>query len=108
MAKVKILFLTLALYSCLNNQALGQSNSVLASGTWIKLAIDTDNIYKLTYADFESYGLDPTSIDPASIRIFGNGSGMLPQANSVSRPSDIEEVSVIVSGQDDGVFDQGD
>ena len=108
MAKAKFILFTLALSSCLSYQALGQVNSVLASGTWIKLAVDNDNIYQLTFADFQSFGLDPASIDPTTIRIFGNGGGMLPQANDVSRPYDLEEVSVTVSGQDDGVFDPED
>ena len=108
MSKAKLLLVTLMLFNSIAHEAISQSNSVLANGTWIKLAIDNTGLYKLTYADFQSYGLDAGSIDPATIRLFGNGSGMLPQANSDIRPIDLNEISIVVVGQDDASFDPGD
>ncbi len=101
---ILILWLTIA---GLGQNAHGQ-NSVLSSGTWIKLAVDTDGIYKITYTDLQAYGLDPSGIDPATIRIFGNGGGMLPQANSTPRPVDLLELAIVVSGESDGSFDAND
>ena len=108
MAKTKLFVFIMLILSSLNYNSFGQSNSVLASGTWIKFAVGTSNIYKITYADLQTYGLDPASIDPATIRIFGNGSGMLPQANSAARPIDLNEITITVTGQNDGIFNTGD
>ena len=108
MAKTKIFVFIILVLSLKSNDTFGQSNSVLSSGSWIKLSVSTNNIYKITYSDLESYGLDPVAIDPTTIRIFSNGSGMLPQANSASRPSDLNEINITVKGQDDGAFNPDD
>ena len=56
------------------------SNYPDTSGNWIdftkqyvKLAIQTDGIYHINYQDILSYGLNPASIDPATIKIFCKG-----------------------------------
>ena len=108
MAKTKIFVFILFVFSSLNYDSFGQSNSVLASGTWIKFSVNTNNIYKITYAELESYGIDPSEIDPSTIRIFGNGSGMLPQAISTTRPLDLNEIAISVIDQNDGDFNSGD
>ncbi|MDP4266933.1 MAG: type IX secretion system sortase PorU [Bacteroidota bacterium] len=84
------------------------SNSVLASGKWYKVAVNKDGIYKITYQELQSLGIDPSSINPKYIRIYGNGGGMLPQNNSASRPDDLIENPIVVSGEDDGKFDSQD
>ena len=108
MAKTNSFLFILCILCSLNYNGFGQTNSVLASGTWVKLAVSTNNIYKITYANLESFGLDPASIDPATIRIFGNGGGMLAQANSTLRPIDLNEIAVDIIDQNDGVFNTGD
>ena len=89
-----------------NKQTQGQS--VLSSGSWVKLGVSSSGVYKFTFADLQSFGIDPTSIDPATLRIFGNGGGMLPQANSATRPNDLEEMAIKVVGEEDGSFDTND
>jgi hypothetical protein len=84
----------------------GQS-SVLQSGPWYKVAVETRGVYKITYDQFRKMSFDPTS-DPRKIKIYGYGGGMLPQRNSDARPAGLEENSIFVSGEDDGVFDKDD
>ncbi len=108
MAKTKIIVFILLAIGSFDYDGFGQSNSVLASGSWIKFSTSADNIYKITYTDLQSFGLDPSIIDPETIRIFGNGPGMLPQANSIARPIDLNEIAIEVMDQNDGVFDSGD
>jgi hypothetical protein len=84
----------------------GQS-SVLQSGPWYKVAVETRGVYKITYDQFRKMGFDPAS-DPRKIRIYGYGGGMLPQRNSEARPIDLVETSIFVSGEEDGVFDKDD
>ncbi|MFA6924403.1 MAG: type IX secretion system sortase PorU [Bacteroidales bacterium] len=83
-------------------------NSVLASGRWYKIGTYYNGIYKLTYNDLVRLGIDVTSINPKNIRVYGNGGGMLPEDNSSSRPDDLIENAIFVSGESDGKFDAGD
>ena len=73
-------------------------NSILASGTWIKMTITSTGIYKITYDDLETMGVPVSSIDRNNIRIFGNGGKMLPENNSVFRYDDLQENAIYVSG----------
>lgn len=84
------------------------TNSALADGNIYKLATRKDGIYKLDYAFLEKLGINPTTIDPRKIQILGHGGGVLPEPNSAPRIDDLAELSVFVSGQEDGKFDRGD
>jgi hypothetical protein len=84
------------------------SHSVLAQGTWHKIAVVEDGIYRMDYAYLKSMGIAVDQIDPRNIRLFGNGGGMLPQANSIERPEDLIENHIEVAGELDGRFDQQD
>lgn len=84
------------------------SSSVLSSGNWYKIAVSQDGIYRLTYDDLESLGMDVNSIDPRRLNIYGNGGGMLPQPNDVFRHDDLQQNAIEVFGESDGSFDQGD
>jgi len=82
--------------------------SVLASGDWFRVEVATDGIYRLTRENLETLGMDMNSIDPRKIRIYGNGGGMLPALNSAPRHDDLVENAILVTGEADGNFDEGD
>ena len=84
------------------------AHSVLAHGNWYKIQLDKTGIYKVTYADIKAMGVDMATINPDKIRLFGNGGGPLPEANSISRYDDLSEnaISVVTAGP--GVFASGD
>jgi hypothetical protein len=84
------------------------SNSVLSSGSWYKLSVNTSGVYQLTYNDLIEMGVDPASINPQDIKIYGNGGGMLPENNADSRIDDLFENAIFVSGESDGKFDPSD
>ncbi|MEX0813194.1 MAG: type IX secretion system sortase PorU [Chitinophagales bacterium] len=84
------------------------NNSVLANGDWYKFRIQEDGVHKITYADLDELGLDPDNINPANLRIYGNGGGMLPEENADVRPDDLLENAIYIEGQSDGSFDPGD
>jgi hypothetical protein len=85
------------------------SNSVLASGTWYKVGVVSDGIYKLSYSFLKNMGMDLASIDPNTVKVYGNGGGQLPYANSAPRRDDLAENSVYVyDGITPGVFDSTD
>lgn len=83
-------------------------NSVLATGTWYKFAIDTSGVFKIDRNFLQNMGLNTNNINPKNIRIFGNGGGMLPFKNSDFRFDDLQENTIYVSGEDDNKFDAGD
>ncbi len=83
-------------------------SSVLASGRWYKLAVTHTGIHQITSNDLISMGVDPATVDVAKIRLFGNGSGMLPEVNSSPRIDDLREVAIRVVDGGDGHFDAND
>jgi len=84
------------------------SHSVLAQGDWYKIKLDKTGIYKLTYADIQSMGIDMSKVKPNAIRLFGNGGGSLPEANSIYRPDDLTENAIKVITANPDVFAAGD
>lgn len=95
------------MFACVALSAFAQP-SVLRSGLWVKFSIDSRGVYKIDAELLKKAGLDPASINPKKIRIFGQGGGMLPQTNSVERPYDLLENAIFVSGEGDGKFDNND
>jgi Peptidase family C25 len=83
-------------------------NSVLGKGSWYKLSVNATGIYRISYTDLNNMGINPQSVDPRNIRIYGNGGGMLPEANALPRIDDLRENAIFVSGEEDGQFNDGD
>jgi hypothetical protein len=83
-------------------------HSVLKSGDWYKLAVRQTGIHRISYADLVAMGIDPQQTDPRKLRLYGNGNGMLEEANSIDRIDDLMENSIYVEGEEDGQFDEQD
>ncbi len=83
-------------------------HSVLSSGKWIRIPIAQDGAYALDAAFLRNAGFEPNQIDPRNIQMFGRPGGMLPQENARSRPDDLPEISIEVTGEADGSFDAND
>jgi hypothetical protein len=77
--------------------------SVLSSGNWLKISASTTGVYKVDGSFLASFAVLP--LPSSQLRLFGNGGGMLPEANSASRPDDLEEVAIQVVDGGDGQFD---
>jgi uncharacterized repeat protein (TIGR01451 family) len=58
----------------------------------LKIFVDEDGLYRVTYPDIENAGFDLDSVDPRNLHLTTGGS----------------EVAVHISGEDDGTFDLGD
>lgn len=82
--------------------------SVLSHGDWYKLAVEKTGVYRISFDLLRKMGINPGKINPQNIRIFGREGGMLPQPNNAPRPADLRECAIMVKGEDDGRFDQGD
>jgi hypothetical protein len=84
------------------------SNSVLASGDWYRFYIEKSGVYRISKSFLQSLGFDPSKTDPKRIKIYGNGGRMLPLANNVYYPEDLEENAIQIIGESDGVFNNED
>lgn len=80
----------------------------MASGEWYKLSVTKAGVYKIDYELLRQMGVDPATINPVHLRVFGNEGGMLPQPNAAARPDGLQENAILVSGESDGRFDNGD
>ncbi len=78
------------------------------SGTWYKINVPDDGIYKIDKAFLDEVGISTTGLNPNHINIYGNGEGMLPEANSVYRTDDLAKNAIQIVGDGDGSFDNGD
>lgn len=84
------------------------ADSMLSTGKWYKVALSETGIYRLTYSDLVSLGVDVDHVNPKDIRMFHNGGGLLPELNAKSRIDDLMEIPIVVMGESDGRFDRDD
>lgn len=84
------------------------AHSVLQNGIWHKLSISAEGVYKISYSFLQGLGYDMSTLNPANIRIYGNGGGMLPALNSDPHPDDLMEDAILVNDGGDGSFDSND
>ena len=84
-------------------------NSVLQNGSWYKISVSENAVYKLTLSDLQSLGINTTNLSVSSIRLYGNGGGMLPRLNSDYRDEDLQENAIeIIDNNNNGIFEVGD
>jgi len=95
-------------YSTSSARTTATGSSVLSQGEWFKLGVSQSGIYRIDAAYLTSIGISPGSIDPKTVQIFGNGGGMLPQANDSSRINDLAEVATYFYDDGNAVFDNSD
>jgi hypothetical protein len=86
------------------------TQSVLSAGngTWYKISVARDGIYKIDKAFLDACGISLSGVHPDAIHIYGNGDGRLPELNSVDRTDDLAQNAIQMFGDSDGSFDEGD
>lgn len=84
------------------------ANSVLSLGEWFKVGVNQTGVQVITKQFLKDAGMNVDAVDPRTIKIYGMGAGMLPQKNSAFRFDDLPENAIIVNGESDGVFNDGD
>ncbi|WP_459496222.1 type IX secretion system sortase PorU [Aquirufa lenticrescens] len=86
-------FLSISLFLLLAAFAGRAQNSVLSSGQWLKVGITQSGIYQITPSWLSSLGLKASSIG-----VYGHEIGELPQANSATRPIDLQPIPFLKQG----------
>ncbi len=87
---------------------LSLSQSVLADGRVFKIPITEEGIYVIDRDFLSGLGLNPDTIEPDNLRIYGNGGAPLPAINNAPRAIDLKENPILVRGGGDGSFGSND
>jgi hypothetical protein len=80
------------------------SSSVLSSGTWFRISVTSEGVYRIDYSKLKQLGLS----FPENPRIFGNNCGQLSYYNDNSQPDDLNELPLYFNKGSDGIFNEGD
>ena len=82
--------------------------SVLATGSWYKIGIPATGVYKVDVAFLNKLGINTTNLSATSIRVFGNGGAMLPEACNGFKYDDLLENALQMTDGGDGLFNGAD
>ena len=105
---IRSIFLTLVV-SLFTTVLLAQNSSVLAQGDWYKISTTKNGIYKISYSSIVDLGIDVNNLQISTIKLYGNGGGMLPHLNSDFRHNDLPEMAIkIYDSNNNGVFESSD
>ncbi len=102
---ITILFLQTG---CLMAQRVYADNSVLATGNWFKIGVTQEGIYKIDANTLTAMGIASGNISSSTIRLYGNGGGMLDERNASPRTDDLAENAIAVEDGGDGIFNGND
>ncbi len=91
----------------LNKRSMS-STSVLSSGEWYKIQIDTTGVFKIDQNFLKNLGLNTNNINPKYIQIYGNGGALLPYKIGDFRYDDLTENAIYIEGESDEKFDAND
>lgn len=90
------------------NPHLAVGQSVLAAGTWFRIPVTREGIYRIDRAYISSLGLNPDQIDPDRVQVYGNGGMPVPALAGAPRIADLAENATFARGGGDGAFNEGD
>ena len=86
------------------------NNSVLREGTWFRIDVAQTGVHKLS-RDFltDELGVNLDGVDPRNLSVWGQPvSGKLPEIVNLTPPDDLTEMPILIEGEGDGSFDDGD
>ncbi len=83
-----------------------ETSSVLSQGTWYKMAVTHNGMYKVTYSELKGAGVPVDNIEMSTIRIYNNGGEELPENPTLPKPGGLKENAIYVSGT--GTFGPND
>ncbi len=94
-----IVFLFIA-YGTFSQKPSYVEKSVLSSGVWYSVSVASDGVYKLTYNDFITLGVDEKDIDFDNLSIYGNTGKAISEINADYKFSDLKENAIYVNKQE--------
>lgn len=79
------------------------SQSQLADGLWVKIAVYESGIHQITYRELSKWGFS----NPEAVTIFGYGGAMLPETFSEDDPDDLSQIPILHTGSKILFYAQG-
>ncbi|HEX4956577.1 MAG TPA: hypothetical protein VFV46_00250, partial [Lacibacter sp.] len=80
----------------------------MATGNWYRFSVKTAGVYRIDVPYLQALGVTINSLSSGSIRLYGNGGFMLPEANNMARPDDLVENAIWMVDGGDGIFNGSD
>ncbi len=93
---------------CFGFTITAQTHSVLSEGNWVKLSTDSAGIYRLTYYDLQSFGVDVSNLSSDHLNLYGMAAGAMDEMYDVDFTYDLQKMAILVDDSNDGTFDAGD
>ena len=88
LACVAVLALFCASFASAFNASNYATTSKLASGKWVKVSIEENGIYEITYDELMEMGFS----DPSKVSIYGSGGAKISEVLSGTAPDDLQRV----------------
>ncbi len=110
MRKFSGIILLILLITAVNSsgQRVYRSSSVLSGGAWAKIAIKETGIYRIDVPFLATLGFNISNISSGSLRLYGNGGGMLSETNADIPIDDLTENAIMMVDGGDGQFNGND
>lgn len=111
MTSYRIILTTILFFAAtvvVDGQRMYAANSVLSTGSWYKIAVKQEGIYKIDLAFLNNLGINTNNLSSASIRLYGNGGAMLDENNATPRQDDLFENAIEMFDGGDGIFNGND
>ncbi|NPD46387.1 type IX secretion system sortase PorU [Lentimicrobium sp. S6] len=83
------------------------TESAMKDGKWFQFKLSQNGIYKISYEQTTSSGIDFSGFTSSNIKVYGFGA-MLDESNATYKHPDIPEVAIKMIDGGDGSFDAGD
>ena len=81
--------------------------AALQEGTWLRISVSEEGMYRVSGADLEAAGVSLGDVDPASLRLHYGGGKVL-SINEINPPQATREVGLVVEDGGDGRLDADD
>jgi len=84
-------------------------NSVLQTGNWFKIGVNSESVYAITKQTMSDLGADVDALKFSNIRLYGQEGGPLPEPLAATGYDDLQELAIdIKDGNSNGKWDDGD
>ncbi|MDR0438270.1 MAG: C25 family cysteine peptidase, partial [Bacteroidales bacterium] len=82
-------------------------SSILSDGSWHRIDVRNDGIYRIRYEDLVSRGVLQNPVPSSRIALFGGPNGALPLPNRSGETFDLQEIAILVVDNGSGTFGTG-
>ena len=84
------------------------AHSALSEGQWYRIATVRDGFHRVDANFISELGLEPGSVDPSRVNLYGHGGDALPIDNAMERPLDLVPIPIEMVDDGNGQFDGND